>query len=68
MKVSDPITMSRFLVTRFVDLRRRNTGMDLFHVVARVSWSEKRGARELSIVERWREVAPNIFQVTSQKK
>lgn len=42
--------------------------LDGIDVVCSVSWSEKHGAKERSFSERWRLVAPNIWQAMSLKK
>lgn len=68
MKLSGPTIMLHFSVTRHVDRRKVNTGLDFFDVVLIASWSTQHGDSEISTSERWRQVAPNMWQVMSRKK
>lgn len=73
MKAGDRIFMLRYSASRPVFEVVQGgywEAADQFGVaaVSNVSWSEKRGAMETLISERWMLVAPNIWLSTSQKK
>lgn len=73
MRVSGPITMLRCSASEPVFATALGDGPAVTAqygavVVFDVSWSEIRGSTETSISERWKWVAPNIWQVMSKKK
>lgn len=68
MKASAPTIMLHFSASLHADGRKRNTGMDLFGAVLNVSWYQTLGDKDMFISERWKQVAPNMWLATSQKK
>lgn len=72
-KHRDLITTLHYLTLRPAFEAVHNAGQGLVDhngepVALSVTWSERHGPMETSTLEYWRQVAPNIFVVTSQKK
>lgn len=69
MKVKGPIFMRRFSVTPHANaVPVLEVVMQRVGAVAFATWFETLGEREVSLSERWRCIAPNMWQVMSQKK